>query len=172
MTTPLSPDLVMYLMDNGFRQADIAREYKVSRQYIHKLAKDAGYISPISTVKSNMPWEVEPEFNNNSTLVALRLVGHERVAPGKMTHESRARANGLLKRLRQFDVVVDYDPDYPPIIGLTNTPGFAYVPREDRDENFIIKIKPGVNITPLGDRIWRMPDEDFAVEDSREREEF
>lgn len=166
MTTPLSPDLVMYLLDNGYRQVDIAREYKVSRQYIHKLAKEGGYISPIATVQDNMPWDVDPELSRNSTFVALRLVGHERVAPGKLIDESRARANGLLKRLRQFNVVVDYDPDYPPIIGLTNTPGFAYVPREESDEDFIIKIKPGVRITPLGDKIWRMPPEDFAVEDS------
>lgn len=166
MTSPLSPELVMYLMDNGFRQADIAREYKVSRQYIHKLAKDAGYISPISTVQDNMPWDVDPAFSRNSTFVAFRLVGHARVAPGKLVGPSIERANGLLKRLRQFNVVVDYDPDYPPIIGLTNTPGFAYVQREDTDEDFIMRVKPGVRITPLGDKIWRMPKEDFVVESS------
>lgn len=171
MTKPLSPELVMYLLDNGYRQVDIAHEYKVSRQYIHKLAKDAGYTSPITTVQENLPWSVDPKFSRNATLVALRLVGHERVAPGKMTDDSRARANGLLKRLRQFDVVVDYDPSYPPIIGLTNTPGFAYVPREEQDDDFIIRIKPGVKITPLGNKIWRMPNEDFVVEDSRGRPE-
>lgn len=172
MTTPLSPDLVMYLLDNGYRQVDIAREYGVSRQYIHMLAKDAGYTSPIGTVRDNMPWDVDPEFSKNATLVAFRLVGHERVAPGRMIDESRERANGLLKRLRQFNVVVDYDPRYPPIIGLTNTPGFAYVQRTDEDEDFIMKIKPGVRITPLGNKIWRMPPEDFAVEDSRDRPEL
>ena len=160
MTEPLSPELVLYLMDNGFRQVDIAREYKVSRQYIHKLATDGGYSSPITTVKDNMPWDVDPEFARNSTLIAMRLVGHERVAPGKMTEESRERANSLIKRLRQFNVVVDYDPSYPPIIGLTSTPGFAYLPRTDRDEDFIMKIRPGVRITPLGNKIWRLPPEE------------
>lgn len=160
MTSPLNPDLVIYLMDNGYRQVDIAREYGVSRQYIHKLAKDAGYKPPITTVKENLPWDVAPEFARNSTLVAFRLVGHERVAPGKMVEESRERANGLIKRLRQFNVVIDYDPEYPPIPGLTNTPGFAYVPRADKDEDFMMKIKPGVRITPLGDKIWRLPKEE------------
>ncbi|UBI10026.1 hypothetical protein LA324_05300 [Corynebacterium coyleae] len=160
MTSPLSPELVIYLMDNGFRQVDIAREYKVSRQYIHTLAKQAGYTSPITTVQENLPWDVDPDFNRNSTFMALRLVGHEAVAPGKLTEESRERAAGLIRRLRQFNVVVDYDPDYPPIVGLTNTPGFAYVPRTEKDEDFIVKIKPGVRITPLGDKIWRLPPEE------------
>lgn len=157
MRPSLTPELVIYLMNNGFRQVDIAKEYQVSRQYIHTLAKQAGYKSPITTVQENLPWEVNPDFARNATFMAFRLIGHEAVAPGKLTDESRERANGLIRRLRQFDVVVDYDPGYPPIVGLTNTPGFAYVPRTEQDEDFVMKIKPGVKVTPLGDRIWRMP---------------
>jgi len=157
MSTGLTPELVIYLMNNGHRQVDISREYGVSRQYVHKLAKDAGYTSPIGMVRDNMPWEVDPSFNRNATLVAFRLVGHIALAPDKLTKDSVDRAKGLLKRLEQFNVVVDYDPAYPPIMGLTNTPGFAYVPRTDEDENFIMKIKPSVRVTPLGNKIWRIP---------------
>ena len=160
MTTPLSPSLVIYLMDNGYRQVDIAREYGVSRQYIHRLAKDAGYISPTTTVLENLPWDVDPEFARNSTLIAFRLVGHNAVAPGKLTLESQERANGLIRRLRQYDTVVDYNPSYPPVVGLTSLPGFAYLPRTEEDEDFIMKIRPGVRITPLGDKIWRLPPEE------------
>ena len=83
------------------------------------------------------------------------------VAPGKLTNESRERANGLIKRLLQFDVVIDYDPSYPPVVGLTSLPGFAYLPRTASDENFLMKIKPETRITPLGQKIWRMPTELF-----------
>lgn len=161
MTTPLSPELVIYMMENGYRQVEIAREYNVSRQYIHQLAKQAGYTSPITTVQENLPWDVDPALTKNATFVAFRLIGHEMVAPGKLTNESRERANGLMKRLRQFDVVIDYDPSYPPIMGLTNTPGFAYLPRTASDENFLMKIKPETRVTPLGEKIWRMPTELF-----------
>lgn len=160
METGLSPDLVMYLMENGYRQADIAREYGVTRQYIHKLAKQAGYISPIGTVRDNMPWEVDPAFQKNATYMAFRLVGHNRVAPDSLEEGSKARAEGLINRLATFNVVLDYDPSYPPIPGLTNTPGFAYLPREEQDEDFMMKVKPGVKITPLGNKIWRMPPRD------------
>lgn len=159
MTSPLSPALVNFLMDQGHRQVDIAREYGVSRQYIHHLAKQGGYNPPTTIVQENLPWDVDPAFVRNSTFIAFRLIGHNMVAPGKLTEESRERANGLLNRLRKFDVVVDYDPSYPPVIGLTSLPGFAYLPRTAEDENFVMKIKPGTRVTPLGDKIWRMPDE-------------
>lgn len=54
--------------------------------------------------------------------------------------------------------VIDYNPAYPAIPGVVNTPGFAYVPRTESDEDFIIKIRPGVRITTIGDRIWRLPE--------------
>ncbi|MCZ9293310.1 helix-turn-helix domain-containing protein [Corynebacterium meitnerae] len=155
----LSPELVIYLMDNGYRQVDIAREYGVSRQYVYQLAKRAGYTSPITTVQENLPWDVDPEFARNSTFIAFRLVGHEAVAPGNLTKESHERAHGLLRRLRQHNVVVDYNPTYPPVIGLTSLPGFAYLPRTEEDEDFIMKIRPGVKVTPLGNKIWRLPSE-------------
>ena len=153
----LTPSLVIYLMKSGQRQTDIAQSYSVSRQYVNKLAKQGGHISPITTVKENMPWEVDPELRRNSTIASFRLVGHAAVAPDNLSEESRERANSLIRRLKEFNVVVDYDPAYPPIIGLTSLPGAKYLPRPEDDEDFIMKIRPGVRITPLGSRIWRLP---------------
>lgn len=154
----LSPDLVIWLMDHGYRQTDIAKEYGVSRQYIHKLAKNGGYISPISTVGENLPWVIDPAFNKNAVYIALRAYGHTRVAGrDAMEPDSVRRADTLIRRLEVFQQVIDYDPDYPPIPGLTNTSGFAYLPRRPEDEDFVVRIRPGVDITPLGDKIWRLP---------------
>lgn len=157
----LTPSLVIYLMKSGHRQTDIARSYGVTRQYVNKLAKQGGHISPITTVKENMPWEVDPELSRNATIVSFRLVGHAAVAPDNLSEESRERANSLIRRLERYNVVVDYDPNYPPIVGLTNVPGIKYIPRTEDDEDFIMKIRPGVRITPLGDRIWRLPKRPF-----------
>ena len=55
-------------------------------------------------------------------------------------------------------MVLDYNPEYPPIMGLTSTPGFAYIPRTEEDEDFMMKIRRGVKVTPLGNRIWRLPE--------------
>lgn len=153
----LTPSLVIYLMKSGQRQTDIAQSYGVTRQYVNKLAKQGGHISPITTVRENMPWEVDPELARNSTIVSFRLVGHAAVAPDNLSEESLERANSLIRRLKTYNVVVDYDPTYPPIIGLTSTRGAKYFPRTEADEDFIMKIRPGVLVTPLGNRIWRLP---------------
>ncbi|WP_144403114.1 hypothetical protein [Corynebacterium singulare] len=71
---------------------------------------------------------------------------------------SRRKAQRLAERLIVFRQVIDYNPAYPAIPGIVNTPGFAYVPRTESDEDFIIKIRPDVRVTTIGDRIWRLPE--------------
>lgn len=145
-------------MDQGYRQTDIAKEYGVSRQYINKLAKNGGYISPITTVSQNMPWEVESQFSKNSVYIGLRAFGHIQVAGrSSLEPDSLRRADTLTRRLAIFQQVIDYDAGYPPIPGLTNCNGFAYLPRVAEDEDFIFRVRPGVKITPLGEKIWRLP---------------
>lgn len=146
------------MMNKGFRQTDIAREHGVSRQYVNKLAKQGGYESISTEVGENFPWEITPEMYTNTVYHALRLYGHWRVDPEAIEGSSRAKVRALLRKLELFNQVIDYDPDYPAMPGLTNTPGFAYLPRQGSDEDFVMRIKPGVRVTPLGDRIWRMPD--------------
>ena len=67
----LTPSLVIYLMKSGQRQTDIAQSYGVTRQYVNKLAKQGGHISPITTVRENMPWEVDPELARNLSLIHI-----------------------------------------------------------------------------------------------------
>ena len=161
MSSGLTSDLVLYYMSKGRRQVDIAEEFGVSRQYVHNLAKRGGYESPITTVTENMPWEVDSDHYRHPIYMAMRLVGHLALAPDNLTIESVERAEGLINRLRTFDVVVDYNPVYPPMPGVTGHTGFAYLPRTSEDEDFIMKVRPGVRITPLGSEIWRMPDEEY-----------
>lgn len=156
----LTPDLVLWLMDHGYRQSEIAREYGVSRQYVHKLAKNGGYVPPITTVTENLPWEVDPSCYRNTIYISLRAYGHIQLAGrDSLELDTVRRADTLVRRLRVFNQVIDYDPDYPPVPGLSNVNGFAYVPRTEQDEDFVVKIRPGAKITPLGDKIWRLPKE-------------
>lgn len=156
----LTPDLVIYLMNQGIRQTDIAREYGVSRQYVYKLAKKGGHVSPITTVTENMPWDVDNEFLNNHLYQSLRLYGHSRVeGEDALNGSSLTKLNAFKKKIIHYGLVVDYDPDYPAVPGVVNLPGFALLHRTEQDEDFVIKIRPGVRITPLGDKIWRLPRE-------------
>lgn len=161
MSSGLTPGIVLFHMDQGMKQADIAREYGVSRQYVHSLAKQGGYVSPIGTVGEHMPWEVRPESYKHPSYMAMRLVGHMAVSPSTLELESVERAYGFIQRLKSFDVVIDYNPSYPPQPGVSNFPGFAYLPRTVEDEDYVMKIRPGVKLTKLGREIWRMPDEEY-----------
>lgn len=159
MSSGLTSGMVLALMRAGVRQVDIADQYRVSRQYVNKLAKQGGRIPPVTVVTENMPWEVDSEYFANTVYQSVRLVGHWSVEPEALSGSSRQKVRAFLRKLVQFQQVVDFDPSYPAMPGLTNTPGFAYVPRTSEDEDFLIKIRPGVRITPLGNKIWRLPEE-------------
>lgn len=77
--------------------------------------------------------------------------------PGTLRGTSNAKLVAFLPKLTQFNQAVDYDPDYPIVLGLFNTPGFAYLPRLARDGNYAIRIREGMRLTPLGKKMWVMP---------------
>lgn len=157
----LSHDIVMSMIKEGYKQSQIAEAYGVSRQYVSKLAKQSGYISTMTIINDNLPWEVDPEYQKNTVYQALRLIAHYNLDGDEAfrhSETSRRKARVLLKKLIVYRQVIDYNPAYPAIPGVVNTPGFAYVPRAESDEDFFIKIRPGVRITTIGDRIWRLPE--------------
>lgn len=148
----------MELLEEGYRQSEIAKDYGVSRQYVHRLAKQGGHQALVTKVSQNFPWEITDEMYENTIYQALRLLGHYQLDPDKLKGTSRDKLKAFLRKLTLFNQVVDYDPDYPAVPGLSNTPGFAYVPRTESDKNYAVKIKPGVRITNTGERLWTIPE--------------
>lgn len=145
-------------MAKGYSQSEIAREFGVSRQYVHKLAKDSGY-EPVSTrVTELFPWEVDPEFYGNTIYQAMRLLGSYRLNQRGLSKSSLAKVRGFARKLARFNQVVDYDPAYPAVPGLSNTPGFAYVPRQPGDGDLIVRVRPGVVLSGEARRIWIIPE--------------
>jgi hypothetical protein len=139
-------------------QTELAREYGVTRQYIHKLAKQAGHEPLRTIVTENFPWPIKPEFYDNHLYTTLRSIGTFNLDPTAVRETTLRGVRSVLRKLQNFNTVIDYDPGYPAVPGLMNTPGFAYVPRAESDENFIVKIKPETRITPIGRKLWRMPE--------------
>lgn len=162
MSSGLTPDEVLYRMENGETQADIARGAGVSRQYVSQLAKAAGWESPFKRVTENLPWDVSPMFSQNTIYKNVRRHGIW-VTTGHLADTDLAQLRSFYKKLEQFNCVVDYDPSYPANPGFTNTPGFTYLPRSEADEDYIMKIKPSTRLTADGREIWRiaknLPDE-------------
>ncbi|AKK11091.1 helix-turn-helix domain-containing protein [Corynebacterium uterequi] len=157
----LTPEIVMQLMEAGESQSAIARTFKVSRQYVHKLAKQGGHKSENvgRIVTDNLPWEVPTEWQDGSLYYVIRLLAHYNSGLYEISPSSLERVNALVKRLKLFQQVIDYDPRYPAVKGLSSKPGFAYVPRTPEDEGMAIKIRPGIRLTDEGRKLWAMPKE-------------
>lgn len=148
----------MRLMENGLTQTEIGREYGVSRQYVCKLAKQGGHVNKFRIIGDNLPWEVHRDFVGNGLYKNLRRHGIA-MAFGydSLGRSDQEHLRSLYRKLVSFNVVVDYDPGYPALPGVANTPGFAFVPRLKKDKNFVIKLRPGVNLTKEGRKLWRLP---------------
>lgn len=156
MSTGLTPSLVLQLIDDGQSQSQIARDFGVSRQYVSKLAKQGGFENPLNIMYENLPWEVKKDFVNNTIWKNVRRHGIW-VSTGKLGEGDKAHLRSFYRKLLAFNVVVDYDPEYPSIPGISNTNGFAFAARTPEDEDFVVKIRPGTRITAIGDRLWRIP---------------
>lgn len=154
---------IQELLHAGLSQSDIARRYGVTRQHIHNVLKRSGYV-PESTgqtklIRDNFPWEIEDtEVYGNTVYIQLWLAARFNDDPDSISKTSIERVRSLVRKLVRFNQVVDYDPDYPWVKGLLNTKGIAFLPRTVGDEDYMIKIRPGVRITPVGETLWRMPD--------------
>lgn len=159
MATQLTPELTITLLDQGLSQAEIARLFGVTRQYVNQLAKRGGRTPIAPQVTANLPWNVDPAYQSNSLYGGLRLLGSYQLDPKSIRGSSIGKLHAFLRKIELFNQVLDYDPEYPAIRGYSNTPGFALRPREETDEDFVIKIRPGVTLTPIGKKIWRMPEE-------------
>ena len=150
----------MRLIEDGQTQSEIAREFGVTRQYVSRLAVQGGYVNKSRVVSDNLPWEVHRDFAENTIYKNVRRHGiamaHGVNAVGRA---DQAHLRSFHRKLVAFNVVVDYDPSYPAVPGFSNTPGFAFVPRSTRDRDFVIKIRPDLNLTQEGLRLWRMPAE-------------
>lgn len=157
MKERIKPDKVIELMNAGNTQAGIARLYGVTPQYINRLAKEGGYKPLSPQITENLPWKVHQAYSNNTIYNCLRLLARHNMQPGTLRGTSNTKLIAFLRKLTQFNQVVDYDPDYPIVPRLCNTPGFAYVPRLPRDGNYAIRIREGMKLSPLGRKMWSMP---------------
>lgn len=147
------------MLENGFTQADIARLFGVTRQYVNQLAKRGGRLPLGPTVTANLPWEVDKAYRSNSLYGALRLLGNYNLDPNSLRGSSIGKLHAFLRKATLYDLVLDYNPDYPAVPGYSNTRGFAWCRRKSEDEDFVVKVRSGVVITPIGNKIWRIPKE-------------
>ena len=156
---PLTVTVIDELKSKGFTQSDIARMYGVTRQAVswHKKMYN-GHHTPRETVLANFPWKVSSLQGRCSAFRRLRDHGEYVATGGKgMSDEKLSRLRGFYKTIREENVVLEYDPDIPPIDGFASEGGFRWVKRTKRDGDLLIRVNKYTDMSDEGRMIWRLP---------------
>lgn len=156
--------LIRQLKNKGFNQSEIAELYGVTRQAVSWIWRQyGGELSTRQRVKKAMPFTSEGKFSRAYPLQMLRdhaeFVLEGRIDQWKAKRVERLR--GFYKRLREENLVVEYDPDFPPNPGVSKPGGFDYRQREPRDGNLLIRVNEYTNPTEYeGKNVWQFPPQD------------
>ena len=67
------------------------------------------------------------------------------------------RLRSFYQRLRDENIVVEFDPEIPPIEGVSVAGGFAYRTRRKSDVDLLVRKNDHTFLTKEGLMIWRFP---------------
>lgn len=158
----LSIAVIEELKNKGYSQSEIARMYGVSRQAVswHKI-NYGGHRTPREMINDHFPWIVPTELCQTSPYKRMRDHGEYMATGGKgMARYKLDRLRAWYRKLREDNVVVEYDPRIPPEPGVSNRGGFAYRDRRQTDGDLLVRVNEYTELTEEGRRIWRFPPRD------------
>lgn len=156
------------LKAKGYSQSDIARMYGITRAVVSYIKRTyGGKLTPREEALESFPWHVPTEMGNASPYRRLRDHAEFMVTGGKgMSKDKLHRLKGFYDKLRRFDVVVEFDPDFEPEPGVSNSGGWKYVHREKSDQNLIIRKNKYVKEMPATSwLLWNFPPSDPDIGD-------
>lgn len=157
------PKLTLAIVEDlkvkGYTQADIARMFGVTRQYVSWIKYTyGGRLTPRERVLREFPWKVPEPMTQQSPYRRMREHGEYVATNGVgMSPAKLSRLRNFYRKLR--DQVLEFDPAIPPKPGFANKGGFAYRPRTDDDGDLLIRVNDHTNLTEKGRTIWVFPSE-------------
>lgn len=151
--------MIQHLLNQGWTQSRIARHFDVTRQAVSEKVRKYGTPSLEKvTLEHHFPWKVPAAMGQASPCRRLRDHARFAVNAGEgMTEDELKRLFSFYKKLRDENVVVEFDPNIPPEPGVSTAGGFAYRRRRKSDRGLLIRVNEYTNLTPQGDAIWRFP---------------
>jgi transcriptional regulator with XRE-family HTH domain len=158
----LSPSVIDRLKNQGMTQSEIARMYDVTRQYISWIKYyHGGRMTPREEVLQHFPFVVPTELTQTSPYRRLRDHGEFMATGGVgMSDDKLKRLRAFYAKLRDEGLVVEYDPETPPIPGESNKGGWAFRKRLKSDGDLLIRVNEYTHLTDRGLMIWRFPPRD------------
>lgn len=155
----ISIALIEALKNQGMNQSQIAELFNISKQAVsyHKVTYN-GTRTPREVVLDNFPWQVPMYMSQTSPYRRLRDHGEYMATGGKgMTEDKLKRLRAFYRKLRDEDVVIEFDPSIPPTPGVSNKGGFAFRPRRKTDGDLLIRVNEHTTLTREGRLIWCFP---------------
>lgn len=157
----LSRESFRTLRNRGFNDKEIAQYFGVTPSAVHMWKRrhvGEWEATPGEAVKGAFPWRVTGRHVDASPKKLLR--DHAIwIAGGAMSEKRLARLLGFYRKLRDGNLVVAYDPAYPPTPDCTHG-GWAYLDKEPRDGNLIIRVNEhALPLTVEQLSVWEFPEQ-------------
>lgn len=159
---PVIFSVVEELRRKGYNQSEIAEMHGVTRQAIswHKLTY-GGHLTTRQIVNKAWPWKTTNDHSKAKGYQRLRDHGEFMATGGKgMNDDKLQRLLSWWEKLRDENVVLEFDPDAPPEPGVSPRGGFRYVPRLDCDGDLLIRVNEHTDLSEEGEMIWCWPPEE------------
>lgn len=160
---PLSLAVIEDLKRQGLNETQIADIYGVTKQAINYWVQTYnGKLTPRQLVRKEFPYKVPSEYAQASPHRRLRdhgefrALGYKR-AMNEMTADQLNRLRSFYRKLREENLVVEFDPAIPPIPGVSTKGGWAFRGRVSGDGDLLIRENEFSFLTEDGRSIWRFP---------------
>ena len=157
--TRLSKEVIEALKLKGHNQSRIAEFFGVTRQAVSwHLRTYGGRRTPRQVANESWPWETTNAHGKSKVYQRLRDHGEFMLTQGKgMSADKLNRLRSWWRKLKDGNLVVEFDPSIPPIPGVSPCGGFAYRTRLDDDANLLIRVNEHTHLTDEGRQIWCWP---------------
>uniref|UniRef100_A0AAU8GR83 Immunity repressor n=1 Tax=Mycobacterium phage BabyBack TaxID=3158877 RepID=A0AAU8GR83_9CAUD len=162
---PLTLSVIEDLRGKGYSEAEIARMHGVTRQAVNwQLKTYGGRLTTRQQVKELWPFETTDLHGKSKAFQRLRDHGeYMRTLSFKgFSPEKKRRLLRFWKMLRDENLVVEFDPNIEPYPGMAGG-AFRYVPREERDDDLLIRVNEHTKVEDDGrldmraELLWKMP---------------
>ncbi|AOT27741.1 immunity repressor [Mycobacterium phage Jerm] len=144
--TPLTLSTIEDLVGKGYNYREIGDMHGVTRQAVEWQVKTyGGRLNTRQQVKALWPFETTSIHSKSKAFQQLRDHGEymRQLSFRGFSEEKKRRLISWWRRLREQNVVLEFDPSIPPGPGMAGG-GFRYVPRETRDGDCLIRVNEHV----------------------------
>lgn len=158
-TTRLSTGEIETLKAQGYNQTQIAKMFGVSRQAVSwHLKTYGGRLTPRQVANESWPWDTTSAHGKAKPYQRLRDHGEFMATGGRgMSEDKLKRLRSWWHKLREENLVVEFDPNLPPVPGVSPRGGFAYRQRVSDDDELLIRVNEYTRLTEEGKMIWCWP---------------